>query len=74
MIDVFPRFGVGWKVSASTRTDFVLDAFEQALYAGKPTGGLIYPSDRGLQYVSILDTERLAGTGIEASGGSVGDL
>jgi transposase InsO family protein len=73
VIDVFSRFIVGWKVSASARTDFVLDALEQALYARRPVGSLIHHSDRGVQYVSIRYTERLAHAGIEASVGSVGD-
>jgi putative transposase len=73
VIDVFSRFIVGWKVSASARTDFMLDALEQAVYARQPDGGLIHPSDRGVQYVSIRYTERLADAGIEASVGSVGD-
>ena len=50
VIDVFARRIVGWKVSSSARTDFVLDALEQALYARQPTqGGLIHHSDRGVQ-------------------------
>jgi transposase InsO family protein len=73
VIDVFSRFIVGWKVSASARTDFVLDALEQALYARGPTGSLIHHGDRGVQYVSIRYTDRLAEAGIEASVGSVGD-
>src|SRR5690606_23647616 len=64
----------GWKVSSSARTDFVLDALEQALHTRRPTeGGLIHHSDRGVQYVSIRYTERLAEAGIEPSVGSVGD-
>lgn len=57
------------------RTDFVLDALEQALYARKPghDGGLIHHPDRGSQYVSIRYTERLAEAGIEPSVGSAGD-
>jgi hypothetical protein len=52
----------------------VLDALEQALWARKPTqGGLIHHSDRGVQYVSIRYSERLAQAGIEPSVGSVGD-
>ena len=71
---VYARRIVGWKVSASARTDFVLDALEQALPARRPTqGGLIHHSDRGVQYVSIRYTERLAEAGIESSVGSVGD-
>jgi putative transposase len=74
VIDVFARRIVGWKVSSSARTDFVLDALEQALHARRPTqGGLIHHSDRGVQYVSIRYTERLAEAGIEPSVGSVGD-
>src|SRR5512144_1447923 len=75
IIDVFARRIVGWKVSASARTDFVLDALEQALYERPPVGParLIHHSDRGVQYVSIRYTERLAEAGIEPSVGSVGD-
>ena len=74
MVDVYARRIVGWKVSRSTRTDFVLDALEQALWARKPTkGGSIHHSDRGEQYVSIRYIERLADAGIEPSVGSVGD-
>ena len=75
VIDVFARRIVGWKVSSSARTDFVLDALEQALHARRPAGdeGLIHHSDRGVQYVSIRYSERLAEAGIEPSVGSVGD-
>jgi putative transposase len=74
VIDVFARRIVGWRVSSSMRTDFVLDALEQALYDRKPElGGLIHHSDRGSQYVSIRYTERLAEAGIEPSVGSRGD-
>jgi putative transposase len=74
VIDVFSRYIVGWKVSSSARTEFVLDALEQALYARRPffQSGLIHHSDRGVQYVSIRYSERLAEAGIEASVGSVG--
>ena len=64
VIDVFARRIVGWRVSRTMRTDFVLDALEQALYARQPggDGALIHHSDRGSQYVSIRYTERLAVT------------
>lgn len=51
----------------------MLDALEQALYARRRDGELIHHSDRGVQYVSIRSTERLAEAGIEPSVGSVGD-
>jgi putative transposase len=75
VIDVFARRIVGWRVSASLATDFVLDALEQAIYdrygAGADT--LIHHSDRGTQYVSMRYTDRLAEAGIELSVGSRGD-
>ncbi|ABE46989.1 Integrase, catalytic region (plasmid) [Polaromonas sp. JS666] len=75
VIDVFARRIVGWRVSSSMRTDFVLDALEQALYARQPDAddALIHHSDRGSQYVSIRYSERLAEAGIEPSVGSKGD-
>ena len=75
VIDVFARRIVGWQVSNSMRTDFVLDALEQALYARQPErdSSLIHHSDRGSQYVSIRYSERLAEAGIEPSVGSRGD-
>jgi putative transposase len=75
IIDVFARRIVGWRVSASAHTDFVLDALEQALYERQPAqqDSLIHHSDRGVQYVSIRYTDRLSEAGIEPSVGSVGD-
>jgi transposase InsO family protein len=75
VIDTFARRIVGWRVSRSAETGFVLDALEQALYDRRPfrQGGLVHHSDRGVQYVSIRYTERLADAGIEPSVGSVGD-
>ncbi len=73
--DVYARRIVGWKVSTSMHTDFVLDALEQALYARQPErdASLVHHSDRGSQYVSIRYSERLAEAGIEPSVGSKGD-
>jgi transposase InsO family protein len=74
VIDVYARRIVGWRVSKTMRTDFVLDALEQALYDRQPDrDALIHHSDRGSQYVSIRYTERLAEAGIEPSVGSRGD-
>jgi transposase InsO family protein len=62
VVDVFARRIVGWRVSSSMQTDFVLDALEQALYARRAErdGDLVHHSDRGSQYVSIRYSERLA--------------
>ena len=73
VVDVFARRIVGWRVWNSLRTDLVLDALEQALYARTGTEGLVHHSDHGSQYLSIRYTERLAEAGLEASVGSVGD-
>jgi putative transposase len=75
VIDTFARRIVGWRVSRTAQAGFVLDALEQALHERRPVhgGGLIHHSDRGVQYVSIKYSERLAEAGIEPSVGSVGD-
>jgi transposase InsO family protein len=75
VIDVFARRIVGWRASASLRTDLALDALEQAIYdrCDTDTGDLVHHSDRGTQYLSIRYTERLADAGIELSVGSRGD-
>ena len=74
VVDVFSRYIVGWRVSSTMHTDFVLDALEQALYARQPDrGNLIHHSDRGSQYLSIRYSERLDEAGIAPSVGSKGD-
>ena len=75
VVDVFARRIVGWRVSTTMTTDFVLDALEQALYDRQPDAedALIRHSDRGSQYVSIRYSERLAEAGIAPSVGSRGD-
>lgn len=73
IIDVFSRMIVGWSVSRSLRSDLALDALEQALYTRPNSERLVHHSDRGVQYLSIRYTERLAEAGIEPSVGSVGD-
>jgi transposase InsO family protein len=71
--DVFSRKIVGWRVSNSLRSDLALDALEQALHARPEIDNLVHHSDRGVQYLSIRYTERLAKAGIEPSVGSIGD-
>ena len=73
VIDAYARRIVGWRVSSSLRTDLALEALEQALYARPGIDDLVHHSDRGIQYVSIRYTERLAEAGIEPSVGSIGD-
>jgi len=75
VIDAYARRIIGWRVSRSAHAGFVLDALEQALHDRRPVSGsgLVHHSDRGVQYVSIKYTERLAEAGLEPSVGSVGD-
>ncbi|HFZ8599711.1 TPA: IS3 family transposase [Salmonella enterica subsp. diarizonae serovar 61:l,v:z35] len=72
IIDVFAGRIVGWRVSSSMETTFVLDALEQALWARRPAG-TIHHSDKGSQYVSLAYTQRLKDADLLASTGSTGD-
>jgi putative transposase len=77
VIDVYSRMVVGWQISNSLRADLAIDALEMAVWnrtrAGQDLGGLIHHSDRGVQYLSIRYSERLADNDIVASVGSKGD-
>lgn len=77
IIDVFSRMVVGWQLSQSLRSDLAIDALEMAVWnrtrAGQALDGLIHHSDRGVQYLSIRYSERLAENDIVASVGSRGD-
>jgi putative transposase len=74
VIDVFSRRIVGWRTASSMRTDLTLDALEMAIYArGHDLAGLVHHSDRGVQYLAIRYTERLAEAGVVNSVGSKGD-
>jgi putative transposase len=77
VIDVFSRRVVGWQLSKSLRTDLALDALEMGIWtrrrAGRDLGGLIHHSDKGVQYLAVRYTQRLAEAGAVASVGSTGD-
>jgi putative transposase len=77
VIDVFSRRVVGWQLSRSLRTDLALDALEMGLWdatrAGHATDGLVHHSDKGVQYLAIRYTQRLAEAGVVASVGTTGD-
>jgi putative transposase len=73
--DVFSRRIVGWRVANTLRADLALDALEMALWSRQAQylPGLVHHSDRGVQYLSIVYTERLAEAGAVTSVGSRGD-
>ena len=77
VMDLFARRIVGWRVSRSLRTDLALDALEHAIWTRsrdqRDLSRLVHHSDKGVQYLAIRYTERLAESGIEASVGSTGD-
>ena len=75
--DVFSRRVVGWQLSKSLRTDLALDALEMGIWtrqrAERDVSGLVHHSDRGVQYVAVRYTQRLAEAGAVASVGTTGD-
>jgi putative transposase len=77
IIDVYSRMVVGWQTSVSLRSDLAIDALEMAVWnrtrAGNDLDGLVHHSDRGVQYLSVRYSERLADNDIVASVGSRGD-
>jgi putative transposase len=77
IIAVYSRMVVGWQISNSLRSDLAIDALEMAVWnrtrAGQVLDGLVHHSDRGVQYLSVRYSERLAENDIVASVGSRGD-
>jgi putative transposase len=77
IIDVFSRMVVGWQISESLRSDLAIDALEMAVWNrtrdGQVLDGLVHHSDKGVQYLAIRYSERLAENDIVASVGSTGD-
>jgi putative transposase len=77
IIDVFSRFIVGWQASRSLRSDLAIDALEMAVHnrrrLGADLSGLVHHSDRGVQYLSVRYSQRLADNDIVSSVGSRGD-
>ena len=77
IIDVYSRMVVGWQLSNSLRSDLAIDALEMAVWnrtrQGQVLDGLVHHSDKGVQYLSIRYSERLAENDIVASVGSTGD-
>ncbi len=73
IIDVFARAIVGWKVSKHMNTDMVMAALNQAIVNRNKPKNVIHHSDRGVQYLSIRYTSRMADSSIIASVGTTGD-
>jgi putative transposase len=75
VMDAFSRRVLGWQTSTTLRTDLALDALEMALWTRRKEDvtSVVHHSDRGVQYLSIRYTERLAEAGAVTSVGSRGD-
>lgn len=76
IVDVFSRMIVGWQASRSLRADLAIDALEMAVANRGRTDDLdqlVHHSDRGVQYLCVRYSERLAENDIVASVGSKGD-
>ena len=73
IIDVFARAIVGWKVSDRMNTDMVMAALNQAIADRNNPKDVIHHSDRGVQYLSIRYTDKMADSGVIASVGTTGD-
>ena len=76
IIDVFSRMVIGWQASNSLRADLAIDALEMAVAIRGRTDDLdqlTHHSDRGVQYLCVRYSERLAANDIVASVGSKGD-
>ena len=77
VVDAYARRILGWRAATSMTTDLVLDALEQAIWTRQREDRadfttLVAHHDRGVQYVSVAHTQRLADAGIRPSVGAVG--
>lgn len=73
VIDLFSRRVVGWSLTTHMRAELVMDALEMAIGRRKPAAGLIYHTDRGIQYASDAHRAILSRHGIEQSMSRKGD-
>jgi len=60
ILDLYSRRVVGWAMSQRIDTALVLAAWNMAIEHRKPPGGLIFHSDRGVQYASLEYRKALA--------------
>ena len=73
ILDLYSRRVVGWSMSQSMATDMVLRAFWMAVNNRKPADGLIFHSDRGVQYASTAFRKVLASCRMRQSMSRKGD-
>jgi transposase InsO family protein len=67
VLDLGSRAVVGWKLDPQMKTDIVTGALKSAVRRRRPTKGLIFHSDQGVQYTSKRYREMLRVLGIRQS-------
>lgn len=67
VLDLHSRKVVGWSMNKEMKTELVLDALNMAVLDRKPNTGLLFHSDRGVQYASEAFKARLKQLGIQQS-------
>ena len=60
VLDVFSRRIIGWGFSSSLESRLVVNAFDMACQSRKPSDGLVFHSDQGVQYASLEFRQTLA--------------
>jgi putative transposase len=59
IIDLFSRRVVGWSMASHLRAELAIDALDMAVLHRNPPKGLIFHSDRGIQYASTVFRDKL---------------
>ena len=64
ILDLYSRLVVGWSIEKHMKTEMILSALEMAMKRQNPERGIIFHSDRGVQYASDKFREHLRTKGI----------
>ncbi|MEU1287759.1 IS3 family transposase [Kitasatospora sp. NPDC005856] len=72
VIDIASRRVVGWATADHLRTELVADALRAACHTRRPTGPVVFHSDRGCQYTSREFATLAAEFGVRLSVGRTG--
>jgi len=67
VMDKYSRRIVGWATSKERNAGLVIKALNRAVQARRPPPGLIFHSDRGVEYASYVHRDRLAQLGFVQS-------
>lgn len=73
VLDLFSRQVVGWAINKRLIKELAIDAFKMAFYKRRPGPGLIFHSDRGVQYASTEFQKLLKACQVKSSMSKKGD-